>query len=109
MLIRKIDNENDARSCLAQAAASGLPRARWAQMHGIDARSLHAWHLNLNRHRRVTADFLELISTPADRHPTATAPSPSVLRVRRGDVVVEVPEDFDDEQLVRVLRAFAAC
>jgi hypothetical protein len=27
----------------------------------------------------------------------------------RGDVVVEVPEDFDDEQLVRVLRAFAAC
>lgn len=109
MLIRKIHNETDARNCLSQAAVSGLPRARWAQMHGIDGRSLHAWHLKLTRNERVAGDFLELIPTLADPRPTVTRPSPSILRVRRGDVVVEVPEDFDDEQLVRVLRAVAAC
>ena len=49
-------------------------------------------------------------NSPGERGLTTTVGRvDTVLRVRRGDVVVEVPEDFDDEQLVRVLRAFAAC
>jgi hypothetical protein len=52
---RKIRTADDARACLAAAQASGLPRAAWARAHGIDARSLNAWRLNLARGAGKTA------------------------------------------------------
>jgi len=46
---RKIQDENDARECIARMKKSGLALAHWARSAGIDGRSLHAWNVNLAR------------------------------------------------------------
>lgn len=104
---RKILDEADARACLDAALASSLSRAEWARAHGIDARSLNAWRLNLDRKTAVPRplEFVELVSTgvtPARREAVS-------LRVYRDDLVVEVPVGFDEDHLLRVLRVVAAC
>jgi hypothetical protein len=106
--MRKINSKNEARTCLALAADIGLPRARWARMNGIDGRSLHAWHLNLTRHEPETVAFVELVPTPVVRAAAAASPG-RVLRLRCGDLLVEVPDDFDVDHLRRVLRAVREC
>ena len=104
---RKIRDEADARACLDAVASSGLARAEWARAHEIDARSLNAWRLNLGRKEAAChpVDFLELVPRPV----AATRSEGHPLRVRRDDLVVEVPEDFDADHLLRVLRVVAAC
>ena len=106
---RKIRDEQDARNCLAAATASGLPRAQWARDHGIDGRSLNGWRVALGRRdARVekSVTFTELVPTaPVSAKPIAV----SWLRVCAGDCVVEVPTDFDDDHLRRVLKAALAC
>ena len=100
---RKIHDEADARACIAAAARSGLTRPAWAQAHGIDARSLNAWFQNLARRPAPPVRFVELV--PAAR------PRPEVqpLRLRRGELELLVPPEFDDAHLLRVLRVMAAC
>lgn len=109
---RKIRDEADARACLDAATRSGLPRAEWAKAHGINPRSLNAWRLNLDRGEVAprALDFLELVpaavvpaAAKAPRHDTG------LLCVRRNDLVVEVPRDFDEDHLLRILRVVAAC
>jgi hypothetical protein len=46
---RKIQDENEARECIAKMKESGLTLAVWARSSGIDGRSLHAWNVNLAR------------------------------------------------------------
>ena len=48
-LLRKIVDEKDARACLLSVARSGETLRAWAKRHGVDGRSLHAWHRNLSR------------------------------------------------------------
>ncbi len=100
---RKIRDEADARACLDDAASSGLRRAQWARVHGVDARSLNAWRVNLRRRDATPSvlQFVELVATEGGDVRT--------LRVRRNALEVEVPEDFDDDHLLRVLRVLAAC
>ncbi len=107
MFTRKIRDENDARHCLSEAASSGLPKARWAKHHGIDARSLHAWHLILNRRNTPQSRFVEIV--PQTEIAASSRTPPAGLRVHCGEIVIEVPDAFDDDVLVRVLRAVAAC
>lgn len=102
---RKIHDEADARACIAAAARSGLTRPAWARAHGVDGRSLNAWSQNLERRAAPPVRFVELV--PAARI-TAT-PEPAPLRLRRGELELEVPPDFDDAHLLRVLRVMAAC
>src|SRR5690606_18686293 len=104
---RKILDEADARACLDAALASGLSRAEWARAHGIDARSLNAWRLNLDRKAAVPRplEFVELVPTTVTPARSEAAP----LRVYRDDLVVEVPVGFDEDHLLRVLRVVAAC
>jgi hypothetical protein len=79
-----------------------MARAAWARAHGVDARSLNAWRLTLERRlERGSTRFVELV-------PLMSARSP-VYRVRCGDFVVETETDFDDESLLRLLRLVAAC
>ncbi len=50
---RKVDDEEDARRCLAAAERASLtPRDR-ARENGVDARSLNTWRINLGRRRAV--------------------------------------------------------
>jgi len=105
---RKIANEADARACLGAVANSGLSRVDWARAHGVDARSLNAWRMNLERRgRSVASSPLRLVELV---QPKATVRSEgSGVRVRTGGVVIELDRDFDTEVLVAVLDLVAPC
>ncbi len=98
-MLRKVRDREEARKCLESAEASGLPRADWARHHGIDARSLNAWRVNLERGRPAPR-LVELIprEAPASRY-----------AVRFGDFVVEVDEQFDEGTLRRLLGVVTGC
>ncbi|HHH30269.1 MAG TPA: hypothetical protein ENK57_18270 [Polyangiaceae bacterium] len=105
---RRILDEVEARRCLEAARASGLQRAEWARQNGVDARSLNAWRLNLDRARRTPrAERLQELRL-VELVPTAPKSSTG-CRIRRGDFVVEVDLHFDDEVLARVLAVVARC
>ncbi len=102
MTRRKIRDAEDARTCLDRASRSGLGRAAWARAHGVDARSLNAWRLNLawKLESKPTLRLVELVPPP---RPLAS------YRVRCGPFEVEVDETFDDEVLGRLLSVMARC
>jgi hypothetical protein len=109
MRIRKIRDEEDARACLAAVRAAGGERTAWAHAHGIDARSLNAWRVAIDRRaakRRAAAGpkLIELVPSSA---PRSAAAARYVLDVSTGRV------EFDDacsaETLQRVVRALRAC
>ena len=105
MVPRKIRDADDARTCLAAADASGLTRAEWARTHAIDARSLNAWRLNLDRRDRRLGGLrlVELVpAQPAKRESARYG-------VRCREFLVEVDDHFDDHVLGRLLAVVAAC
>jgi hypothetical protein len=97
MVRRKIIDEHDARACLEEAARNGMTAGQWAREHGIDGRSLHAWKVNLARREgRTPLRLVELLPAVVPRRS-------SPMRVSCGPFVVEVPADFDEDSLVRLL------
>ena len=101
---RKIKDERDASQCLQAALQSGVSRKQWARDHGVDARSLNAWHMNLTRRTPRTAPGLRLVELVPGR---SNERSPLVLRC--GAWEVEVADDFDEDLLVRVMDLVALC
>ena len=106
---RNIADETDAHACLKAAARSGLPRAEWARAHGVDARSLNAWRLNLERRSGEAAEppelrLVELVSEVAPRQSARSG-----VRLVVGELVVEVDRGFDAGTLGRVLDLVAPC
>ena len=102
-MLRKVQDREEARSILEAVECSGVSRARWARQHGIDARSLNAWRINLERWGR-DADPPRLVELVA-REPVAVARS--VVRI--GGVAVEVDDHFREETLHRLLGVVAGC
>jgi len=106
---RKIRSAADARVCLAAAeAARDMSRAEWAREHGIDARSLNVWRVNLGRRGTAAATvqrgrLVELI--PA----LGSAEASVRYVVRCGELAMEVDERFDEATLSRLLRVVTAC
>jgi hypothetical protein len=104
---RKIEDERDARACLKATKAAGVSVKDWARAHGVDARSLHMWQVNLARWREAPPKpaelrLVELVPTDAARR------SASYL-VRVAGAEIEVDGDFHAETLVRLVRALRAC
>ncbi len=87
---RKIADETDAHACLEAARRSGLPRAEWARTHGVDARSLNAWRLNLERRSAVEVEptTLRLVELVGESRLVTT--EASAVRLIVDDLVVEV-------------------
>lgn len=100
---RKIRNAGDARDCLEAVQESGMARAVWARANGVDARSLNAWRLNLERGGREKPEELRVVELVPEVRMS------SVFRVACGPFVVEVPPDFDQRALCRLLDAVASC
>jgi hypothetical protein len=104
MLRRKIEDAAEARACLAAAKASRQKRADWARAHGIDARSLNAWRLNLER-AAVQPTELRLVELV----PTRAHHARARYSVRVADMVIEVDDAFDDDVLRRLISVVASC
>ncbi len=103
---RKLRDADEARRCLDEAATSGLSRPEWARANGIDARSLNAWRMNLERaqHRDGQAPRLvELVTV----EPVTVEPVRYVVHC--GELAVEVDHRFDDDVLRRLLGVVASC
>jgi len=96
---RRIRDEVDARRCLTLADESGLGRAAWAHKEGIDARSLNAWRLKLER-RPEPPPMVELV---------AAGSAAGRYVVRCGRMEVEVGDGFDQNTLLRLLQVVSAC
>lgn len=116
MRLRRIEDEQEARTCLAQVARSGEEIGAWARARGIDGRSLRAWSLNLARRvgtkkrraertvmrRSQGAALVELVPAPVAR-------DVSRYVVRVGAVALEFGEDFDEATLRRAIAALRSC
>lgn len=98
---RKIRDVREARECLLEVARSGVNRVQWAREHGIDARSLNAWRVNLER--SGPTDVLRLVELVPQRA------SSGAVSVRCGVFTVHVEEAFDERVLARVLAVVASC
>ncbi len=106
---RKIEDERDARACLKAARAAGMSAGEWAREHGIDGRSLNCWRVNLSngwatkRAASAKPHLVELVPTTAAHHIEAR------YVVRLGEITLELDDDFQEESLVRIVRALRAC
>lgn len=103
---RRIENELDARVCLDAARAAGLSAVTWARANGVHSQSITAWVRRLTgiEAKPQPLRLVELVpSAPTQVRTTAN------LLVRVGDASVEVPADFDEPHLVRVVRALRSC
>lgn len=101
MEARKVRSAAEARWCLAEAEKDARPRAVWAREHGVCARSLNAWRINLERpERRSGLRLVELVAAP---------PATPVYRIRCGGFEVVTAGDFDEASLGRLLRVVASC
>ena len=101
-MARKIRDRQDALACLKALDASGMTLTPWARAHGVDARSLHCWRLNLEA-RRDTSRIVELVP----ESPPPRPPARYILRV--DDVEFEVDDPFHEETLARLLDLVAPC
>ena len=103
---RKIRDEADARRCLRGVAVAGGDAVGWSRAHGVDARSLRAWRMNLDRRgtgRSQALQVVELVTVT----PAQAAVARYVLTI--GDVAVEFDDAFSGETLARVVRALRTC
>ena len=99
--MRKIEDEADARRCLAAVKAGGGDSVAWANANGVDARSLNAWRVNLSR-RGAQPKLVELVAaTP--HHP------PARYAIAVGDVRVEFDDGFTGDTRFRVMQVLRSC
>lgn len=101
---RRVQDEADARACLAAAECSGLTLYAWCKANQMDYAVLYRWRRRLNPAPSTELRLLEVVSPP-----TVTAREKPRYTVVTGNFRVEVGEDFVDETLVRLLRVASAC
>lgn len=104
---RKIRDEADARRCLQAVAAAGGDAVRWTRSRGIDARSLRAWQLNLERRGAGRSRALQVVELVAAPEPTSRPAARYVLTVC--DAQLEFDDSCSGDTLSRVVRALRAC
>jgi transposase-like protein len=120
---RKIEDEQEARRCLAALEAEGNDIRAFARAHGVDGRSLHAWRVNLarggtngraprRRRMRVAQSaaanaLVELVPTGPARAAVPPTGGRYVLEVGNGRV--EFGDDFSEATLVRVVGMLRSC
>lgn len=111
---RKIQDEAEARECIAKMKKSGLTLGKWARSAGIDGRSLHAWNVNLAR--GGSAPPPKTRHALAVRHPKLVELVPMSVPsrsgryvVRVGQLALEVDAQFDGATLRRLIAVLQSC
>ena len=117
--LRKIEDERDARACLAAVRAAGGHIGTWARAHGVDGRSLNAWRENLTRASAggrvdrsgrtpraqlspISPGLVELVAAPS-------VPSAARYALQIGTAAIEFGDDFREETLRRVVAMLRSC
>jgi hypothetical protein len=102
---KKLDNQADAAAVLADLARSGLGLRSFCSRQGFDGRNLRAWS------RRLDAPIVAPTAgdTPPLRVvecvlPQTVRDEPAHFRLRLAQLDVDVPPDFDEAALGRLLR-----
>ena len=111
---RKIQDELEARECIAKMKKSGLALAQWARSAGIDGRSLHAWNVNLARggsgSTHKTRQALAVRRVKLVELVPMAAPSRSARYiVRVGQLALEIDAQFDGATLRRLIAVLRSC
>ncbi len=106
---RKIEDESDARACIAAQAASGLSASEWARVEGIDGRSVRAWTNNLQRGMRPAKQ--PSIARSKTQRVELVPSTRSLARyvVRVGSHTIDVDARFDELSLRWLLSVLASC
>ncbi|MFZ9889881.1 MAG: hypothetical protein ACO3JL_20485 [Myxococcota bacterium] len=88
---------------MAAPASEGSRELDWARAHGVDARSLRAWRLNLGRRRAESeVRLVELV-------PSSVASSPARYALAKGDVRVEFDDSCSVETVRQIVQVLCAC
>ncbi len=80
----------------------------WARAHGVDARSLNAWRVNLAQ-REPKSSGSPMKPRLVELVPTASTEPSARYRVRVGDVEIALDDRFEESTLVRLVRALRSC
>ena len=103
---RKIRDEADARACLAAVRATGGDTVAWARAHGVDARSLNAWRVNLSRSSKAAkakeVALVELV-------PAASVGGGARYVLDLGEARLEFDDRCSADTLRRVVAAVRGC
>lgn len=102
---RKVRDAADARQLLDDLKHSRLSLADFAQVRGVDGRSLNMYRLNLESAVKAPEPLRLVELVPS------AAPASGAARyiVRCGELSVEVDDQFDDQVLRRLLAVVASC
>jgi hypothetical protein len=116
---RKIEDERDARACLAAVRAAGGDVGTWARAHGVDGRSLNAWRVNLSRRssgerrerskRAPRTQLAPLAARLVELVPAPSAVGAARYSMRIGTAAVEFGDDFREDTLRRVVAMLRSC
>ena len=111
---RKIQDEIEARECIARMKKSGLALAQWARSGGIDGRSLHAWNVNLARggsgsSRKPRQALAVRRAKLVEIVPMPTPSRSARYLVQVGQLAVEVDAQFDPGTLRRLIAVLRSC
>ena len=104
---RKIINEQDANRCLQGVKNERNSLAGWAQAHGVDGRSLHAWKMALER--RGTTRTRALVPRLVEIIPATSVTKAARYVLRIHEVELEVGVDFEEASLRRLVGVLKSC
>ncbi len=113
MELRKIEDEADARRCLAAVKRAGGDLRAWTRAHRVDGRSLNLWRLHLERRAGQSAPAtsrpaqLSVVELIPARPPRASHPARYAMEV--AGVRLELGDDFQDDTLRRLVRVLRSC
>jgi hypothetical protein len=102
-MARKIRDRRDALACLEAMDESAMGLTPWAHAHGVDARSLNCWRLNLGW-ASGSGRVVELVPDLATAFRRTAR-----YTVRVDGVEIDVDDHFREETLVRLLEVVAGC
>ena len=105
--LRKVEDRGEAEDLLERWRRTDLPLATFSRRHGIDGRSLNCWRLNLTRKAQRTESPPRLVELRVPLLPAQA--TTSGVRLRVGEVVIEVDQDFDATSLARLLNVVRSC